>query len=302
MAVQKFITTEKLVEYLDQEASNQLLSQNLFDIGNYGWQSEDTVDPDYIGHAMWQINPPVDVDWQYLWGDGPVTVRPTDKEKLLTVAGSDFEGLMRASRLSIGLCLLHKTIAMQRPLEINHYFWLHHTDTILQLNMASDRIREYFLIAFFDENSESYKPKGKKNGWFVTPFLEARDHWESNPITPNISNALVPIPDMAERIYSFRQLRNGIVHDIATKLGKTHKELIERQQKASDPKSKLNGMEEMFDHGAMLQRQSAITKEHERELDNSSQLLVEWYKILVKFSSHIFEVEHWLRKDKAIAI
>ena len=103
MSVQKFLTKEKLVEYLDQEAGNLLLSHNVYDIGNYGWQSEDTEDPDYIGHAMWQTNPPIETEWEYLFGNGPVRHRPTEKEKLLTVAGSDFEGLMRASRLSIGL-------------------------------------------------------------------------------------------------------------------------------------------------------------------------------------------------------
>jgi hypothetical protein len=70
MASQKLITTEKLVEYLDQEAGILLLSQDVYDIGSYGWQSEDTEDPDYIGHAMWQVNPPLETEWEYLWGDG----------------------------------------------------------------------------------------------------------------------------------------------------------------------------------------------------------------------------------------
>lgn len=56
MSVQKFVTTEKLVEYLDQEAGSLLLSKGIYDIGNYGWKSEDTEDPEYIGHALWQIS------------------------------------------------------------------------------------------------------------------------------------------------------------------------------------------------------------------------------------------------------
>ena len=216
MSVQKIITTEKLVEYLDQEASSLLLSHDVHDIGSYGWKSEDTEDPDYIGHAMWQTSPPVETEWEYLFGNGPVRHRPTEKEKLLSVAGNDFEGLMRASRLSIGLCLLHRSIAIQKPLDDNHYFWLHYTDAILQLNMAADRIREYFVVAFFCETSVEYKKRGRKNGLFVTPFTSARDHCHGNQINTHVSNAITLLPQMAAQIYCFRESRNEIVHDIST--------------------------------------------------------------------------------------
>jgi len=51
----------------------------------------------------------------------------------------------------------------------------------------------------------------------------------------------------------------------------------------------------------MLERQKEINEEHEKELSESSSMIIEWYKTLVKFSSHIFETEHWLRKSKEYA-
>ena len=296
MSVEKFLTNDKLVEYLDSEATDLLLSHEVYDIGNYGWQSEDTEDPEYIGHAMWQINPPVETEWDYIFNSGAVRHRPTEKQKLLTVAGNDFEGLMRASRMSIGLCLLHKSIAMQKPLADNHYFWLHHTDSILQLNMASDRVREYFVVTFFDETSETYKSNGRKNNWYVTPFIQAIDSCQENGVNNNITNAVAHLPEMAEKIYAFRESRNGIVHDIATKLGKMHKELIEMQQKAYDSAGE-NASHNADGYEAMLQQQSKIQEEHKAELNDSSLKIIEWYKLLIKFSSHIFESEHWLRKN-----
>ncbi len=297
MPVQKFITTEKLVEYLDQEVDALLSYHDVYDIGNYGWLSEDTEDPDYIGHAMWQTDPPIETEWEYLFGNGSVRHRPTEKEKLLTVAGSDFEGLMRASRLSIGLCLLHKTIAMKKALEDNHYFWLHYTDSILQLNMASDRIREYFIVSLLNETSETYKKKGRKNGWFVTPFIEARDYCLNNSAKQNISNAVVKLPDMADQIYSFRDSRNGIVHDISTKLGKMYKKIVEDQQQAFDSNSVSKTAKDAPEYEAIRTQYEKIEREHQQELTKSSQLIIEWYKILVKFSSYVFEAEHWLRKS-----
>ncbi len=298
MSVEKFITTEKLVEYFDHEAGNLLLLQDVHDIGNYGWQSEDTEDPEYIGHAMWQISPPVETEWEYLFGNDPVRHRPTEKEKLLTIAGNDFEGLMRASRMSMGLCLLHKTIAMKNLLDNNHYFWLHHTDSILQLNMASDRIREYFVVAFFDKTSDIYKTEGRKNSWYVTPFIQARDHCQENQIKPNIINTVMPLPDMADKIYSFRKLRNGIVHDISTRLGKMHHELIEKQQRAFDSEQSVNTVNDIPEYNTMHQKKKELNEEHKKKISESSDLIIEWYKTLVKFSSHVFEAEHWLRKNK----
>lgn len=298
MSVHKLITPEKLIEYLDQEVTDMLLANHVYDIGNYGWQSEDTEDPDYIGHAMWQISPPIETEWEYLMGTGPTRHRPTEKEKLLTVAGNDFEGLMRASRMSIGLSLLHKSIAEQKPFDDNHYFWLHHTDAMLQLNMASDRIREYFVIAFYDETSEEYKEKGRKKSWYVTPFIEARDRCQEHQIRANIVNAIAPLPSLAEKIYSYRELRNETVHQIATRLGKMHKELIERQQQDYDTAKEPVTPKEKPDYAALLEAQNKLNEKHEQELSVAANMIIEWYKILVKFSSHVFESEHHLRKNK----
>lgn len=301
MSVHKLITPEKLIEYLDQEANDIPLENQIYDIGNYGWQSEDTEDPDYIGHAMWQISPPIETEWEYLMGTGPTRHRPTEKEKLLTVAGNDFEGLMRASRMSIGLSLLHKTIAERKPFDDNHYFWLHHTDAILQLNMASDRIREYFVIAFYNKKSEEYKEKGRKKSWYTTPFIEVSDRCKEQKIRENIADAIAPLPNLAEKIHSYRKLRNETVHQVATRLGRMHKELVERQQQDYDLAKESVTQKESFDHAALSEAQNKFNEKHKEDLSSAASTIIDWYKILVKFSSQIFESEHHLRKTKESA-
>ncbi|HGN0599467.1 TPA: hypothetical protein ACKRJ1_002517 [Pseudomonas aeruginosa] len=301
MTAHKTITPEELMEYLDQETNSLLLANNVYDIGNYGWQSEDTEDPDYIGHAMWQISPPFETEWEYLMGTGPVRHRPSEKEKLLTVVGNDFEGLMRASRMSIGLCLLHKSIAEQKPFDDNRYFWLHYTDAMLQLNMASDRIRDYFIASIFDQTSEEYKKKGRNNSWYVAPFNEAKNHYQEPHVEASITNAIAPLPALANEIYSFRELRNETVHKIATKLGKMHKELIERQQQDYDTARATPVPKEKLDYAALRAAQDEANEKHTQELSTAANMIINWYKILVKFSSNVFESEHRLRKSKASA-
>lgn len=296
MSLENSGSHDELVEYLDREVASLLHYNCIYDIGSYGWLSEHTEDPEFIGHAMWQLSPPIETDWEYLSGKGPLRHRPTEKEKLLTVAGYDFEGLMKAGRLSIGLSLFHKSIADAKPFDDNHYFWLHHTDAMLQLNMASDRIREYFVVSFFDESSESYKSKGRRNRWYVTPFIQARDLCQKESIGTNIKHVVTLLPDIAERIFTFRELRNSIVHNLASRLAKMHIRIVERQQHDYDKHNSLKTKIDILSFDEIKQQHKIAENKCKAELSESVKMLLDWYKILIKFSSYVFEAVHWLRK------
>jgi len=245
---------------------------------------------------MWQTNPPLETEWEYLFGNGPVKHRPTEKEELLTVAGHDFEGLMKAGRLSIGLTLLHQSIAEKTPFGDNHYFWLHNADAVLQLNMASDRIREYFIAAFFNETLESYKKKGKKNSWYVTPFIQVRDECNNKQPDQRLKNAAGELPDIAAQIFRYRETRNVIVHEIATKLGETNKQLIKKQRHAYDEGSSSAQERVEPSYEDLRNHHLQIESNHKVEIANTVTRLKDWYNSLVKFSSFVFESEYWLRR------
>jgi hypothetical protein len=296
MSVHKFISDTKLVEYLDQEVALCLLKNDVNDISNYGWLSETTEDPEYIGHAMWQTDPPLETEWDYLLDDGPVKHLPSEKEKVQTIAGHDFEGLMKAARLSIGLTLLYQSIAEKNPISDNHYFWLHNVDAIFQLNMASDRIREYFIVSFFDVSSDTYKKRGNKYGKYVAPFIEIMNMTHKDSIENNMTNAIDCLPNLANSIHIFRKERNLIVHEIATKLGKNNKVLIEKQQLAYNNNTYLKNNRSTPSYKELQEQQSAIEKSHKEELTQAVKVLIDCYKTLIKLSSFVFEAEYWSRK------
>jgi hypothetical protein len=300
MTAHKVISDEKLVEYLDSEVSQRLLANGIYDINNYGWVSEDTVDPEFKGHAIWQTNPPFETEWEYLFGNDPIRHRPTEKEELLIVAGNDFEGLMQAGRLSIGLALLHESVAEKYPLRDNHYFWLHNADAILQLNMASDRIREYFIVTFFDKTSKKYNKRGKENGLYVTPFNQVRDLCNEMSVEQLLKDAVIELPDIAAKIFSYRETRNIMVHEIATKLGETNRQLIRNQRQAYDDGNWPAQKRVVPSYDELKGHQSQIESKHKDELAGAVTLLKDWYNSLVKFSSFVFEAEYWLRKTPVL--
>jgi hypothetical protein len=295
-------SAETIEKYLDRETDSLLLANGVYNIGNYGWLSDEDIDPDAFGHAMWQTDPPLELDWETLNGCGPVRHRPTEKQKLLSVAGNDFEGLMQASRLSIGLCLFHRSVAAKNPLHDNHYFWLHHTNSILQLDMASDRIRDYFTVAFHDKTQKEYNNKDKYDGkikynWYTTPFVHAADLCRVKPIGGKMNQAVAPLPAIAAEIHAFRELRNEIVHEISTRLGRREKEFVEKQQKAHDVQKVQKAAELSFEE--LVKHHSSIDEKQKSELFTASETLVTWYKKLTELSGLVFETEYWLRKSAA---
>ena len=74
-----------------------------------------------------------------------------------------------------------------------------------------------------------------------------------------------------------------------------NKEFTERHQADFDS---IRSPKDSPDYNTMVEKQKEIQQKHEMELSESSLKIIDWYKILVKFSSHIFEAEHWLRKSK----
>ena len=168
--------SNSLAEHLEKEIATLLTSHQIYDIGNYGWLNENTPDPEFLGHAMWQIEPPLEFEHDSAFGEAPVCHRPTEYEEVLTISGADFEGLMRLAYRSIGLTLWQKPLAENAPFSENHYFWLHYVNAMFLLNIASDRLREFFIMAHFQKATKKYEKADREHRLFQTPFTQAKSH------------------------------------------------------------------------------------------------------------------------------
>ena len=159
------------VHAIQQDVQVALNEASIYAIGSYGWVSENDPDPEFIGHAMWQVDQPP-LDQSALFGEGPVRRRPKDIEREILISGEDFCGLMEMARLSIGLSLVWKSQAQQNPINESNFFWLHHTDSFLKLAMASDRLRDLLIIACTGKAAKGYgkNQKRKSRLTYVTPF------------------------------------------------------------------------------------------------------------------------------------
>src|ERR1700752_3296412 len=97
-----------ITQYIREEIRTLLQANDIYELESYGWLDayNDIVDPELIGHPMRQRD---SFWWRFLFAtDCPNPPQLTPWEKSLVIADGDFEGLMEAARLSIGLMLFQR--------------------------------------------------------------------------------------------------------------------------------------------------------------------------------------------------
>lgn len=287
---------------LQRDVQEALNEASIYAIGSYGWVSENDADPEFIGHAMWQVDQPT-LDQNALFGEGPVRRRPKDIEKEILICGEDFCGLMEMSRLSLGLSLVWKSQAQQNPINESNFFWLHHTDSFLKLAMASDRLRDLLIIACAGTTAKRYKKKqkGKSPHTYETPFEDAGGLISKRGIhEPNLAKPVRELPAVARQLAKFRIRRNAIVHDVATRMAKFIGETATVLQKRFDQEQEKSFLPTKRNGSERVLRSKTRRAEIELEIERATEDLKTWYTLLVQASNYVFQVEYWTRRHDAM--
>lgn len=295
MAITKFIKTPKLFEYLDLEMSEALHRHGIRDMFDYAWVGKDTPSDEFVGLAMWSSEHSSPV----LYGcQTPSGYSREEYERLITTC-EDLESLMQLARLAIGHALWMSDLIKSQSIFFfhDHHFWLSHINSVTLLGMASDRLRDLFLAAYFQTTFEQYKkanrkrvinPGGLESGFYQYPFADA----STAPRLSGIATNLVELFDLAGNIYQSRESRNATVHDLATKAAKFMKEFL-----AADSPGLMT--RNATSHKEMLENSQKVHEANCAELDNAIRFVTDWYRDLVKATSITFEVEYALTRNPA---
>ncbi len=318
MTVTKFIKTPKLFEYLDQEVSEALHRHGIREMFDYAWVGEDTPSDEFVGLAMLgsEHHSPV------LYGrQTPIGFSREEYERLITTC-EDLESLMQLARLAIGHNLwMSDLIKSQSSFFIHdHHFWLNHINSVTLLGMASDRLRDLFLAAYYRTTYEQYKRKNSKtiispvklnsgfvqfnrrkktsnsrinpgelaSGYYQYPFADAT----SAPSSPVIATNLLELFELAGQIYLSRESRNSTVHDLATKAAKYLKEFL-----ATDSPGRMT--RDTIPYKELLENPQKVHEANCTELDDVITIVTDWYRDLVKAASITFEIEYVLARTPA---
>ena len=298
MSVKKFLTPEKLFEYLDQEVADALMRHGIRRIFNYAWEAEDVPSDEFIGLAKWSIDGLQHLDYDETDGD----YYSKAEHEQICVVSTDLEGLMDMSALSIGQTLWLADQVKADILGQNQFFWLNYINSLTLLGMASDRVRDLFLSIYFRTSFADYEKERKRKKldggrlepkFYQYPFAHASvevDRKETKQeIREEIKQHLAALEKLAAEIYRYRLLRNHTVHDIAT-----HEATLTKQYFTDSERRRLKDRL-IAPRVVPTEHVRTITTNHERTVDGAVQISMDWYMKLVMATSHVFDTEYALR-------
>lgn len=292
MSVTKFLTPEKLFEYLDQEVADALKRHGIRRMFDYAWEGEDEPSDNFIGLAKWSVDGLHHLDYEET--DGAHYSRAEHEQ--LFVALTDLEGLMDMSALSIGQTLWLADQVKADVLGKNQFFWLNYINSLTLLGMASDRVRDLFMAIYFRRSFKKYRQERDGVVLLVDGVDLAPDFYQYPFAHASLENTedktrsqLTCLSQLGAEIYKFRRERNRTVHDIATHEARLTKLYFADADRRGDKARQVvtpSGSVEHF---------NAITTSHERTIDGAVQTSTDWYMKLVMATSHIFDIEYELR-------
>ena len=285
---------ENLLLKLQEQTAELLSAAGIYSVLSYAWEGENTPADDYVGLAMWSTDAPFEQDW-FGWDRTEPPAMPTKQQEAYYKAAEDFLGIMQLARNAIGLVLY----SFEHPKPDNilddiELFWEHSAGAALWLNMAADRIREYYVTARFVMTPEEYDAQGSRSS-FRKPF----DAFEPNE-SPNAQKAAADLRSDAKELEKRRKVRNTIVHEVASRQGrnalislKHHKE--ESAQVPYKPRTTANLVEEVR---SWKEASEAIHTERRKEMEDTIADLKSWYLLAVHACALAFEYEYWKRIGK----
>lgn len=263
---------------LVQAIEDLLEKHEIRDIDWFGWLNQRDPDPEYVGYAMWTINPPWDL--MDRWNGPP----PTDGQRRLTELGDELFGLMKTARFELGSALFHRVDV--KPGRIDALpFDFHVLGALQAFSMATDRIRDLLIVAVGNvprRNEEKKQFKAALARLTTAGFMRQ---------VTELRAAMKPI-------LAAKRLRNEAVHDLATQPGRVQREIMARDRSRSevDVPFARESYAEMIRSAQEEDRRSSET------IDRHVFDLAAVYAALAKAGALAFELEYWMRKQRGNGI
>jgi hypothetical protein len=263
----KFIKPEKLVQYYDQEIREALFANKLNNIEFCGWLNEDTVDPDYSGYAERILNPRIKHDILDVLNGQTPSRAINDSDIKIMVLGRDFIEAMKGAYLMLGQTLF---FSKHEEEDISTtYGSVSLNGAVYQLNIASDRIRDYYVHALTGRSFKKYVDRDNQKKEYSQFFDYALNtlNAEAFPLAEKAKSLAI---DLQKR----KKERNDMVHELASYYAEIEKNFFNSQQ--------VNTLN--------------IANAYVKNFVDKIQTNIEWYKKLVELGNLVFLIEIKTRK------
>jgi hypothetical protein len=278
---EKLERLKSALQVLHDEVDDLLTAHKLWDVSAYGWQDADTPDAEYGGIAMWEMNPPFEHDWGVLLEEGRrPKYAPSKRDEVLLKSGEDLTGTMIFARRSLGLALCFAAVAKPDVIGGNDQFWQEYAATLMWLNIASDRLRDFFLMARFGQTTDQYREcyRNEHNPKDYRVPYSAPFKTSTEDVATDLKSYLEELSRLADNLQQHRRKRGDRVHQIATMSAQRSVDLLQEQRRLAGKTTNPNG--------PILQDEALPPAIEEMKL---------WFERLIKATSLVFEFEYFSR-------
>jgi hypothetical protein len=274
--------SKSLLASLAEERERLLQHQGIYRTLDYGWEDHDTPSGEYLGLAIWISDAPYESAWHRVFG-GRDTPPPSPREIAFLRTGEDFVGTMDLARNAIGTSLY--ALVHTDFVDIHdEQFWEWHAISAQWLSIASDRLREYFVMARFGLTERAFKKQYRDLRDFSAPF---KHHVNGEgPTTLESAKTLIAL---TEELQEYRHKRHEIVHEVASRAAEVALDLIHSEVQGAAPA----GVK--CDPAAWHSIEADIARTRRTELNTAFETLRKWYFTLVRAGGLTFEFEYWKR-------
>ncbi|MDE1161189.1 MAG: hypothetical protein PW792_04490 [Acidobacteriaceae bacterium] len=279
---------------MSEEAGELLTRAGILSVSDYAWVGDNIPSDVYTGLAIWDTDAPFKLDL-FIWSRPSPPPTPTKQEETYYKAAEDFLGTMNLARNAIGLVLY--SFEHRKPdniLDDVEPFWEHAGGAAVWLNIAADRVREYYVMARFGMTPKEYEATAKRNG-FMKPF-KVPDQNE----TPNAKHAADALRSDAKELEKRRGERNKVVHEATSRRGRHALLSLRRQGEVSlqKPYQSRKISNSAAEWKSWEESTKALEIERRQEMERALSDLKEWYLLAVHACSLAIEYEYWKRIGK----
>lgn len=224
---------------------------------------------------MWELNPPFEHDWDHHLEGRKPKYTPTSRDEALLKNGEDLIATMAFARRSLGLALCYGVAADPLSIGNNEEFWQEYATTMMWLNIASERLREFSVMVRFSKKAKQYREHWRSNHpsgelEYSTPFKEAAQGEASG-----ISKSLAELAILSERLQEHRSQRNKLVHQISTITAQRSVYLLREQRRIANNTNS-----------------PTATAMYQESLPTAIEDLKLWFGQMMRAASLVFEFEY----------
>lgn len=276
------------VKALSDAIEDALIAERIFDVDSYGWLNADDHDPEFVGYAMWSTSPPFESDFENtLKGKPPRWVATPSQQRLIEL-GTDFEGLMKAARYAIGSVLIHREALSPDDFQPSP-FEFHEINALVTLSMASDRVRDFVVLAVIDELPRANHELDQ----YRLALCTARGH--------RLGHDVLALEALTPDVKALKDARNAAVHKVAMKAAKVQRDILERDRRDHRAPRRKRAKTLVWDASAFAPMAGEAAAAHRADIEGRIAALRRSYDAIIKSGDLAFRLENGMRQHRRTA-